>query len=248
MRPVATMPEFGGMPRTELERLAQACAVVEECACAVRAAGGTIIDEMLCGQAVFLDWNHYPEDDVYDRDSHAQYYYHAHPKAERPAEHGHFHTFLRPKGMPPRAKPADVAGNETPPGENEALSHLVAISMDESGAALGLFTTNRWVTGETWYEANDVIAMIDCFRIDHGRPSRSVNRWLTAMIALFRPQIRLLLLERDETVANWKRAKSSNSVFDDRDLEITSHVDISVADQMQRVRAALQATESGRSL
>ena len=48
----------------------------------------------------------------------------------------------------------------------DKISHLVAISMDKWGLPIGLFTTNRWVTAENWYEAADVVAMLDCFDID----------------------------------------------------------------------------------
>lgn len=60
---------------------------------------------------------------VYDRDSQAQYYYHAHREGD--LEHGHFHTFIR------------------------AIAQLIAVSMDAWGQPIGLFVGNRWVTGET---------------------------------------------------------------------------------------------------
>ena len=55
--------------------------------------------------------------------------------------------------------------------------------------AAPLFTTNRWVTGETWYPAGDVAAMLDRFALGDGRPSPLLNRWVTAMLGLYRPQI-----------------------------------------------------------
>ena len=33
--------------------------------------------------------------------------------------------------------------------------------MDGWGEPIGLFATNRWVTGETWYPAGAVIRMLD---------------------------------------------------------------------------------------
>ncbi|HSR70967.1 MAG TPA: hypothetical protein VLL72_01180, partial [Kiloniellales bacterium] len=63
--------------------------------------GDNVVGELLRDHDTFYEWDHYPPGDVYDRESHAQYYYHAHPPEQRfPGEHGHFHTFLRPKGMP----------------------------------------------------------------------------------------------------------------------------------------------------
>ncbi len=73
--------------------------------------------------------------------------------------------------MPGGIGPAPVPKAPPAPGDNDALSHIIAISMDKAGNATRLFTTNRWVTGETWYSAPDVIAMIDRFVIDVARPS-----------------------------------------------------------------------------
>ena len=226
--------------RAELDRMAAAGAEVLECVRVLEKTGDNIVGELLRGQGTFYEWNHYPDGDVYDRASHAQYYYHAHPKEERPGEHGHFHTFLRPKGMPARMKPAELAGNELLGGENDALSHIIAISMDAQGTPIGLFTTNRWVTGETWYAAKDVVEMIDLFHIDQARPSWPVNRWITAMIQLFRPQIGELLCRRDDVIAGWKPGRAGRDVFEDRKLEITSQMAISVPDQIRRVRESLE--------
>ena len=49
--------------------------------------------------------------------------------------------------------------------------------------------TNRWVTAEAWYKAEDVIAMLEQFKMDHGFPSWPVNLMISEMLVLFRPQI-----------------------------------------------------------
>ena len=59
-----------------------------------------VVGEVLRGQADFVEMEHFPEDDVFDPDSHAQYYYHATAVL---VEHSHFHYFHRAKGMPPGA-------------------------------------------------------------------------------------------------------------------------------------------------
>ena len=47
------------------------------------------------------DGQTYHAGDVYDAETHAQFFYHAHPAEQRRSgEHGHFHCFLRPRGMP----------------------------------------------------------------------------------------------------------------------------------------------------
>lgn len=235
------MTDFSLIAPKELEAMAAAADEVADCMRVLHKTGDNIVGEVLRDQGTFYEWNHYPSGDVYDHVTHAQYYYHAHPKEERPGEHGHFHTFLRPKGMPPGISPAPIPDAPLPEGENEALSHLVAISMDPAGLPIRLFTTNRWVTGEVWYAARDVGVMIDLFAIDHARPSWPVNRWITAMLALFRPQIADLLDGRDKAVAEWAAAHPEVDVYEDRNLEVTSMLDISVEDQAGRIEAALAA-------
>ena len=89
--------------------------------------------------------------------------------------------------------------------------------------------------------AGDVIKMLEHFEIDHARPSWPVNRWITAMVRLFRPQIRELLEMRDQTVASWQGARSVKNVYEDRDLEVTSFVDIDIDRQIKAVAKALKA-------
>src|SRR3546814_9599922 len=91
--------------------------------------------------------------------------------------------------MPPGVRPAPLPGFAAPADPNDALSHLVAIAMNSGGLPFRLFTVNRWVTGEVWYRADDVIRLLDVFKIDHAQPSWPVNRWISAMVVLFKPQI-----------------------------------------------------------
>jgi len=205
----------------------------------VLAKGGlNIVGEMLRGQGPFIELDHYPADDVFDRDSQSQFYYHAHRGLD--GEHGHFHTFVRPSGMPEGMRPVVHPDASEPwPQGPEALSHLIAISMDAYGFPIGLFTTNRWVTNEAWYAATDVMQLLTRFQVDHAAPSWPVNRWISAMFVLFRPQMRQLLRQRDAAVADWAARHPGQDVFEDRALDVTSSVTISVEDQMQQVRALL---------
>ena len=138
------------------------------------------------------------------------------------------------------AEPAPLPDFEPPKGENDALSHLIAVSCDKQGIPTKLFTTNRWVTGEIWYSAEDVIRMLNYFVIDHVRPSWAVNLWLSNLIVLFRPQIRALITGRDEVVEAWRAEHQSENVYEDRGLEVTSESEISVPDQIAAVREALK--------
>ncbi len=227
----------------ELTAMAAAGAEVMRCYRVLSKTGDNVVGDVMRGGGVFYELNHYPAGDVYDWESHSHYYYHAH----RTGEHGHFHTYLRPKGMPTWVKPAPVPDFVPPEDDNGALSHIVAISMDSRGYPIGLFTTNRWVCGDTWYKAEDVSAMIDLFKIDHTRPSWPVNRWITAMMKLFKPQIMELVWERDETVATWQEKHAGRNVFEDRDLDITSERRISVENQIRQISDALRFVEANRN-
>ena len=240
---VALTAEFDlrTLPRDELDSMAEAGREVVEAHRILAKTGDNIVGELLREQATFYEWDHYPPGDVYDHETHGQYYYHAHPPAQRfEGEHGHFHTFLRPKGMPADVAPAQVPDFTQPKGDNDALSHLIAISMTGSGFAFRLFTVNRWVTGETWYGSTAVIKMLDHFEIDHARPSWPVNRWITGLVRLYRPQIEALVKMRDETVAEWQGRNAAKNVFEDRDLEVTSYLDIDVEAQIRAVGRILE--------
>jgi hypothetical protein len=131
-------------------------------------------------------------------------------------------------------------------GARDEVSHLVAIALDSRGEPMRLFTTNRWVTGETWYRAEDVIRMLDRFTFGEVGGPTVLNRWIGAMLALFRPQIVALLRQRDETVTAWRWRRRTN-VFEDIRLEITSSVEIDLGAQfafLDRVGSGLDANAS----
>ncbi|MGI9303444.1 MAG: DUF6969 family protein [Gammaproteobacteria bacterium] len=228
---------FEALPRAQLERMQNAGAEIDECYRVLKKGGMNIVGECLKGQGTFYQNNHYPAGDVYDPETHAQYYYHNHRGID--GEHGHFHTFLRQKGMPESATPVPYDGDVEWPAGEDALSHLVAISMDRHGFPIGLFAVNRWVTGETWYTAKDVIDMIGRFDIDHAYPSWPVNRWITAMFILFEPQIAALLDQRDKVVTQWTREHADIDTYEDRNLEITGELLVSVDEQIASVHDAL---------
>ena len=230
-------------------RAASAAAVIRGCRAELAARGSNIVREVVgqarAAEAGYVEaWRHYPPGDGYDLISHAQYFYHCHPGSDDGAgerrEHGHFHLFLRAEGMPegtlPLLLPESAIAKEhlpTPPqaapskrGVRDEVSHLVAIAVDASGEPVRLFTTNRWVTGETWYGADDVIRMLDGFSLDAAEPAGFVNFWLTAMVRLYQPQIALLLRERDKTVMDPIRRRRRIDVFENPRLEITSSLAI----------------------
>ncbi len=238
------MNDLSRQPRDALMRMVAAGERILECYRVLKKTQDNVVGELLRGQGEFFEWDHYPKGDIYDHVTHSQYYYHAHPTELRGGEHGHFHTFLRPKGMPPGIAPAPLPDLELPEDEDDALSHLIAISMNPAGYPIRLFTTNRWVTGEVWYVADDVIRMLDDFAIDLARPSWPANLWVSDMLRLFRPQTEVLIRRRDDAVAAWREGHAGSDVYEDRDFEIASSTSISVEAQMRRLREALKAKDT----
>jgi len=224
--------DFAAIPLDRLIDMAEAGRVLLDCRRKLGRLGRTIVAEV-AGDCLEV-FTHYPRGDVYDFHSHAQYYFHTH----RDDEYGHFHTFLRPRGMPEGIAPADPA-DRRPPGDNDALSHLVAVSIDHGGAPAELFTTNRWVTAETWYRAADVAAMLPRFQIDHERPSVLANRWISSLLTLFRPQIEHLLVARDARIEDCRHRLPGIPVLEDRELEVTSRMAINIDRQIAAISAAL---------
>ncbi|MBE7637866.1 hypothetical protein GUA87_13500 [Sneathiella sp. P13V-1] len=231
------MINWKALSKSELQEMSEAGQQVLNCYRVLGKTGDNIVGEILRGVETFYEMDHYPEGDIYDNESHSQYYYHAH---RGPEEHGHFHTFLREAGMAADMTPIEEQSHESYMDEREdKLSHLIAISMDNKGFPTSLFTTNRWVTAENWYSADDVIKMLDSFEIDLVPPSWPVNIWLTSMFILFKPLIIQLLKERDEAIEKWQMAHPDRDVFEDRELEITSEAAISVEDYLSQLDAAL---------
>ena len=231
--------------RAEIEQMMAAAAVIRGCRSELAARNTDLVSEVAAGRPTICDWRHYPDGEVYDPKSHAQYFFHAHARNSRQApERGHFHTFLRADGMPSGVAPlllpelAVADAPALPPqaaplkrGERDEVSHLIAIAVNTRGEPIRLFTTNRWVTGETWYRAADVVQMLDRFVVAEPEPSMVLNRWIGAMIKLFRPQIAGLLRERDETVMAWRRRRRTQ-VFEDSRLEVTSSLEIELDAQL----------------
>jgi hypothetical protein len=141
--------------------------------------------------------------------------------------------------MPKDCRPVPQSEADFMKTRDDKLSHLIAISMNRAGYPIHLFTTNRWITADNWYAADDVIRMLDRFEMDLAWPSWPVNIWVTSMLRLFRPQIVELVRKRDAAVANWRKKHPDVDAFEDRGCDITSDRKISVEAQIKRVDQAL---------
>jgi hypothetical protein len=167
--------------------------------------GDSVVSDTLGSATTVNAWHHFPQGDVHDPESGAQWYYHCHPPAEESIEHGHFHCFLRPEGL------------------NGPVHHLVAIGVDPYGRLVRLFTVNHWVVGDDWLEADATIALLPRFDLQLGRPSYLVNRWLTSVVRLYASEIADLIKARDRAIAA-RMQDDAAAARADRTLEVTSEL------------------------
>ena len=234
----AAAPE-GGLDTVDLARLddvevtalAAAARQVRGIEADLAGRGGNVVARLLAeAQEGFYEWDHYPDGDAYDPASESQYFYHAHAADQRfPGEHGHFHTFVRPYGLTHLLPDGDA-----PP--RDALTHLIAVSIDTDGRATRLFTTNRWVTAERWYPAATTVQLLANFQMAGDHPAPEVNRWLTALLRLYRADIAALMTGRDSRLAAGGGIVTEGAL-DDRALEVTSLQEIDVPARIAAVEA-----------
>lgn len=157
--------------------------------------GLPMMKRVLTGPDVHF-WDHYPDDDARDEFTRSRWYYHVHEPGDRdPREHGHFHLFLHRTQIDPTAEPmaSPSEGDEAP----ALMAHVAGLSIDHNGIPIAWFATNRWVTDEFLYPAETLVAHLDQFNVDHTPEDDLVNRFLTAMVALYSDELASLLRERD---------------------------------------------------
>ncbi|WP_416896919.1 MAG: DUF6969 family protein [Minwuia sp.] len=227
-----------GLPGARLRAMHEAALGLEEMARQLSSARETVISRVLGEAERFEAWSHYPDGGVHNPETHCQFFYHRHDAAN--AEHGHFHTFVRAGAMPKDLRPLDLEGSAEHPRDGRALAHIAAVSMDVDGRPTHLFTTNRWVTDETLFPAADVIGLLDRLSPGADGPHGLVNRWLGSLLALFRPQVEMLLHKRDAVLRHHIETHPGENVAAHRGLEITSIARIDVGAQIAALRRALE--------
>lgn len=209
---------------------------------ALAARGRSVLTETLAPgaapeQALCQEWTHYPPDDLFAPERGGLAYYHAHSADERaPDEHGHFHLFASP--------------HRAPVLERRSFVHLLGVSLDALGQPIRLFTTNRWVTDESWRAAPAVLRLASRFELPGRKPSRALNRWLSALPTLFRPQLEFLLARRDAKIQahiirrQHRRpaetaSKARAHVLEDRSVHVLSQCRIDLHKQILAIEHAL---------
>lgn len=175
------------------------------CQAILAKSGSSVLLKVLPPQGV-TTWKHYPEPEVYDHVSGAQWYYHCHEDSTALGEHGHFHCFVRPEGK------------ESP------ACHLVAVGVDPHGRLTRLFTVNQWVVGGTWYGAEETNSLLERFNVELAEPDYLVNRWLTAVVTLYDAEIRTLNLERDRKLLSL--GEDPEALRLDRSYEVLSELSL----------------------
>lgn len=183
-------------------------------------AGGGNLIAALVGDDPFVAFRHYPEEDVWDEASRAQFYFHAHDSGTRAAEAGHIHCFHRPCGRHSAAAP----------------HHLVAIVLDATGRPAGLFTTNRWVTEEVFLPAPAARAVAARYAPSGGDVA---SRVVAGVFGLYRGEIMQLLTERDAALAERRRLRPDADPLEDQELEILSHRAIDLEATLSDLRRGL---------
>ena len=71
------------------------------------------------------------------------------------------------------------------------------MSIDTNGIPRAWFTVNRYVTNEFLYPADVMIEHLPKYDVDHTKEDDLVNRFVTAMVALYSEEIAELIRERD---------------------------------------------------
>lgn len=213
-------PGVSGLSAERIDVMALAAHRIGLRAMKFDAAGMTPVSAVLPADSQIFEWRHYPEGDVSDPATGCQFFYHAHPKLEQWDEHGHFHLFGH--------------------GRNSvALSHLIAISVDRESQPVRLFTTNRWVTDEHWLDGMAVIELLARYKIQKSGRLGLVGEWLTDLMVLFGPQVEALLLARNGEVERRIAAgPDRDAVFEDRQLECVSYMEIDLGRQLSAVGEA----------
>ncbi len=167
--------------------------------------GCTVMDLVRRGQPR-EPWRLYPDDHgIFDRRTHAQFYYHAHDDGRD--EDGHFHTV--------RLFPDHTV-------------HLVAISMAPDGWPRALFTVNYWATGDTWEPVERVKAYARRFRLGEHCGPLPLVRFINLVFRVFQPEIARLQDEKMACLGASRAADPSRDPGQDRSLEILSRVEIDV--------------------
>ncbi|OED42434.1 hypothetical protein AB833_07310 [Chromatiales bacterium (ex Bugula neritina AB1)] len=226
--------ELSKLDLPTLKQMQQAGEEMAECLRVLDRVGRTLIHEVIDGETSLEFYTHYPKsDDVRDEANNSQYYYHHH--RDDPQEHGHFHLYVRSGGIPQGVVASNKYNRKKWPPKSDQFAQLFVISLDPQGLPCQIFTNNRWVAHETFFEAPQLIRLLDGFKIDHAWPSWPLNRWISAFPMVFRPQIEAAIFARDRVIKDFAQKNPVGHVLEDERLEVTSIVKINFEQQISQI-------------
>jgi hypothetical protein len=134
--------------------------------------GSNPVAQILQHQGDVYEWRDYPGGGVWDRASGYGYFYHCHPGAAFPEEHGHFHLFW---AQDPKER-----------------RNLLALSMDGFGRLIGAFAPNAWHCS-LLVGAEDALAQhYGAFSIQLAFPCHAANLWLSYAVRSHAPALTAL--------------------------------------------------------
>lgn len=190
-----------------------------------------LIYEPLLQEKPFVNWKHYPKNDVIDIQNQSQYYYHKH----RPNESGHFHIFYRLNSV------NDKNSLYIPKKKKTFFIHFIAISLDEKGNPAELFTTNQWVTNEVWMTAEQIQKYLDSFQIKINQPSAEINEWINTLIYFYKIPILVLLEERDKKMKEPFHKFDRISALRDHSIEIITQLPLTLQEHLDLLQQSLSS-------
>lgn len=202
----------------------------------------------LLGNAAPRQWAHYPEDDVIDRSTGYQYFYHSHSPEDRQdsSEHGHFHLFARMDGgmhdINAHTEKRFLNSLKSVPDEQSTNANLLCISLDAKGVPISMFTVNRWVTEDHLLSASTTLSLLNDFRVT--TPGfEIVNQWLKAMLGLFWTEIVELLVQRDLKLAELMgKSHLTDGLLENTAIEMLSDTVIDIDRKIALLDKAVEST------
>lgn len=178
-------------------------------------------------------WDHYPVGDARDSDTKSRWYYHVHAAGQRDAEeHGHFHLFLDQEQLDDHDGAWSEPSSKSPTRAN--VLHVAALSIDYAGIPRKWMVTNRWITDEWLYPAEKIIPTLPRFNVDNTQEDKTANRFLTAMVAMYREEIASLLRRRDERFAEMGASPENRQPFQ-KGNDVLAEMDIDLDEKLEEL-------------
>lgn len=191
---------------------------------------GSLLQSWIHGREVRED-DRYPDPDIVDRRYGYQYFYHSHRHGA--LEHGHIHVFHHATASGKRR----YINREKKSWLRTAPSHLFAISLDNRGLPIGLFTVNLWVTKGHWFDATTTLEMVRRLQVDIAGEHGESAVWLTGFVGMYAAVIEPLLRRRDKTLARLSDTRDMKSVLKDHRRDLLSIVEIDWLRDVQTLEA-----------